>query len=313
MFVALPIGHDQPVYTPPYVTYGLMALNIVVFVWTEVTRADLADQFQAQAMLIEQTIADYPDSLISPDVGDSLPHALSDTFAPRIADDEADPDIDPDLDDAVAGLAGAFTALPGYRWGYRPAEPRAVSLVTTLFLHGGIFHLLGNLLFLFLAGSVIECFWRAGPYLGFYLLGGVGATVAHHLANASSEVPLIGASGAIAALMGAFVVAHHRTRIRIFYFVWIYVMRPSMGTFNVAAWVAIPAWIGLQILQAVGGVQDGVAYWAHAGGAVLGVLAAIVARQLGLVAVDGGEIALDSDRAAPPRSRVTSARDGRSR
>ena len=144
------------------------------------------------------------------------------------------------------------------------------------------------MLFLWLVGVVIECFWERLPFAILYVAAGGVATLAHHLASPDSMVPLIGASGAIAGLMGAFVVGHPRTKIKVFYAAW--VIRPLVGTMSVAAWLLIPAWVALQIGYALLFPGDGVAYWAHVGGFAAGVIGALIMRWGGWVVYDAEQV-----------------------
>ncbi len=78
------------------------------------------------------------------------------------------------------------------------------------FVHANLWHLLGNMVFLWLAGAVIECFWDRGPFVGLYFVAGAAAVLAQHLADPDSMVPLVGASGAIAGRLGASLIGMHR-------------------------------------------------------------------------------------------------------
>ena len=158
-------------------------------------------------------------------------------------------------------------------FGYVPAEPSLLALFTSMFLHGGWLHLLGNMLFLWLAGGSLEDRWGRLFYPVFYLAGGVVAALIHGVMTPQSSTPMVGASGAIAALMGAFLVRLATTRIRFLY--WLLIFR---GTFSIPAYVALPLWLLQQFAMARFGVGGGIAVWAHIGGFVFGALVAIVIR-----------------------------------
>lgn len=154
----------------------------------------------------------------------------------------------------------------------RPAEraPAAfTSLFTSMFLHGGWLHLLGNMLFLWVFGGSVEDRLGHARYLLFYLLCGLGAGITHVVANWGSALPSIGASGAISGVMGAYIVLFPRSRILtlvpliIFFFT---VRLPAV--LLLGYWFAIQFLSGLSALGATD--QGGVAWWAHIGGFLLG-------------------------------------------
>jgi membrane associated rhomboid family serine protease len=144
------------------------------------------------------------------------------------------------------------------------------NLLTSMFLHGSWMHLLGNMWFLWLFGNNIEDSMTRPRFLAFYLLSGLAAAFAQVLANPSSEVPMVGASGAISGVMGAYLVLFPRVRV--------FTVVP-LGFFIQT--MALPAWMMLiywALLQVAGGVTSigaeggGVAFWAHLGGFLAGVV-----------------------------------------
>jgi len=156
-------------------------------------------------------------------------------------------------------------------------EITAVSLVTSMFLHGGILHILGNMLFLWVFGGSVEDRLGHKFYLLFYMLCGIGAGVTHILANWGSRLPSIGASGAISGVMGAYIVLFPFSRILtlvplLFFFF----------TVRIPALLVLGIWFAIQFLSGVntlGGTnQGGVAWWAHIGGFLLGAVLAVGAR-----------------------------------
>jgi membrane associated rhomboid family serine protease len=172
-----------------------------------------------------------------------------------------------------------------YQYGLVPSNIQWYAFLTSIFLHGGLMHLLGNMFFLWLCGCNIEDLWGRIVYPIFYLIGGLAGTLGHVLVSPNATQPLIGASGAIAAVMGAFMVRLYDTRIKFFYFFWIFfVIR--WGTFLAPAWIMLLLWLlenlafGLVSSHFGGG---GIAYWAHVGGFIFG---AIVAATLKLTGVE---------------------------
>jgi membrane associated rhomboid family serine protease len=144
-----------------------------------------------------------------------------------------------------------------------------LAIVVSMFLHASWVHLLGNMLFLWIFGNNIED--KLGPvlYVGFYLLGGVAATATQMATDLTSTVPLIGASGAIAAVMGAYIVWFPRARI----LTWIAFL--VFLVIEVPAWVLLGFWFWSQFFTQEG---SGVAWMAHVGGFVFGVVVALLVR-----------------------------------
>ncbi|MEM8591471.1 MAG: rhomboid family intramembrane serine protease [Pseudomonadota bacterium] len=161
-------------------------------------------------------------------------------------------------------------------YGLVPAEFTAgqnfSGLFTSMFLHGGWMHLLGNMLFLFIFGDNMEEALGHVGFLIFYLASGVAAGLAQVVFDTTSLVPMVGASGAIAGVMGGYLLLYPRARIDIL-FIFIIFFR----IFPIPAWIMLGIWFAFQVLagvadQAAGG---GVAYWAHAGGFVAGMAFAL--------------------------------------
>lgn len=151
-------------------------------------------------------------------------------------------------------------------------------IIASQFLHGGYVHLFGNMLFLWIVGDNVEDRLGHLKYLGFYLLSGTVAGIGHIVVarGVSAEVPCIGASGAIAGVIGAYLVWFPRRRIRFWYFFLFLI-----GTFSVPAVVPIGLWFIEQLLLAkmnLLGEAGGVAYWAHIGGFIFGLLVAAAYR-----------------------------------
>ncbi len=144
--------------------------------------------------------------------------------------------------------------------------------VTSMFLHGGFMHLAGNMLFLFIFGDNIEDEMGHGPFLIFYLASGVLAGLAHVATEPTSTIPLVGASGAIAGVMGAYLLMYPRAKVDIL-IILIIIFR----VVSLPAWIVLALWFGLQLFSGVAdtGSGGGVAYWAHAGGFIVGIIFAL--------------------------------------
>jgi membrane associated rhomboid family serine protease len=148
-----------------------------------------------------------------------------------------------------------------HRYGYKPAEMEPVTVLTHMFLHANFMHLLGNMVFLWLVGCMLELGCSRVFYLVFYFAGGICAVSLFTLLNRNSYIPLIGASGAIAALMGAFTVMYGKTRIKVFYSLGFY-----FNYAKISAIILLPVWVGNEIFQIFFGGESSVAYVAHVGG-----------------------------------------------
>ncbi len=176
-----------------------------------------------------------------------------------------------------------------YQWGVIPAEvsnqQRLFTIVSSMFLHGGWFHLVGNMLFLYVFGDNIEDTMGHVRFLAFYLVCGVGAALAQVWLNPASQIPLIGASGAIAGVLGAYIVLFPHGRIRTLIFAGHFVT-----VIMIPAWVMLGYWIVIQFISgfmALGvRTEDtgGVAFWAHIGGFVLGAALVFLFRDRSAVA-----------------------------
>ena len=164
------------------------------------------------------------------------------------------------------------------QWALIPAAITAgqhwITLFTAMFLHGGFMHIAGNLVFFWAFAPEIEDAMGHGKFLVFYLLGGLVAFFAQIVVAPDSTVPNVGASGAIAAVMGAFFVTYPGDRIKTLLLLGWFV-----SIVYVPAWLLVGLWMATQVLSQVGSMastqpQGGVAYMAHVGGAVFGVLCA---------------------------------------
>ncbi len=149
------------------------------------------------------------------------------------------------------------------------------TLLTSIFLHGGLAHFAGNMLFMWIFADNIEATIGNGRFLGFYLLAGLVAHFTHIFFNFNSPVPTIGASGAISGVMGAYMVMFPKSRIRILFLIFPYYIPAILF---LGFWICFQFQSGLGELQAAPGDTGGVAYWAHIGGFVFGALGGVYYR-----------------------------------
>lgn len=213
--VILPLYDKDPLErdSVPYVTYGLIAANVLVFLWELGLSSDVDDMF-----------------------------TLTFGFVPaRFA---ADP------------LGGAF--------------PPAATLVSYMFLHVGWMHIIGNMLFLWVFGDNIEDAMGHGRFLCFYLLCGIAAGIVYLLPNPHSQVMLLGASGAIAGVVAAYLMLRPCAKIEV-----LVVVIPLA----IDAYLVLGAWVVMQVWHILANTHDGTAWWAHGGGILAGGLLLTVMRR----------------------------------
>jgi len=196
----LPLRDDNPSHTFPIVAWGLIALNIAVFIW--------------EILLTSQTILEI-------------------------------------------SLTYGFIPVRGIQYG----------IITSMFIHNDPIHLVGNMLYLYIFGDNIEDACGHLRFLIFYIICGVGASLLMMFIDPMTDIPLIGASGAISGVLGGYIVLYPRARIRTAII--------SLGFIQLVylpAFLTIGFWFVLQMLYAWTGVFTGVAYWAHIGGFITGLI-----------------------------------------
>lgn len=160
-----------------------------------------------------------------------------------------------------------------FAFGLVPARFEVSDAFTSMFVHGGLLHLAGNMLYLWIFGDNVEDRLGHGRFLAFYLFCGGGASVAQALVDPTSPVPMVGASGAIAGVMGAYFVLYPRSRVlTLIPFPFILTELPAV--FLLGFWFVMQFLSGLGSLSTVGtgDVTGGIAFWAHAMGFVIGGL-----------------------------------------
>jgi membrane associated rhomboid family serine protease len=221
--MVFPLYDDNPFArsTLPFVTWGLIGLNILVFL-TEIT----APSDTARAM--------------------------------------------------VVSLGATPAAIFGHAPQAGPLAPE-LTLITSMFMHAGWAHLIGNMVYLWVFGDDIEAalgWWR---YLAFYLLAGIAAALAYAAMNPHSTTPLVGASGAISGILAAYLMLRPCAKVAVL------VMRMVVRT---RAWLVIAFWILLQMFLLIDRRHDGVAYLAHLGGVVAGAGLFLVMRPAGVKLFD---------------------------
>jgi membrane associated rhomboid family serine protease len=229
-----PINDNNPTRITPFVTYALIAINILVFInELSLTQPQLEQFFHLYAVV------------------------------PR---------------ELTANLNGIPVNQP---------VPEPLTLITSQFLHGGFAHLFGNMLFLWIFGNNIEDQLGHVKYLIFYLACGILAALSQWFFSTQSGIPALGASGAIAGVLGAYILRFPRARVRTLLFLGPFITFPDIpAIFFLGIWFLQQALYGvasLNVESTIGMENGGVAYWAHIGGFVFG---AILGPLLGLFSSD---------------------------
>ncbi|QCO57802.1 rhomboid family intramembrane serine protease (plasmid) [Pseudorhodobacter turbinis] len=142
-------------------------------------------------------------------------------------------------------------------------------LFTSMFLHAGFMHLAGNMLFLWIFGDNLEDVLGHARFFGFYILSGLAAAALQIIADPASPIPMVGASGAIAGVMGGYLLLFPRAKVDILIIFVIF-----FRVIPIPAWIMLGLWFGVQVFNgvAIPGEDGGVAYWAHAGGFIAGLV-----------------------------------------
>jgi membrane associated rhomboid family serine protease len=214
----IPLRDDQPRFSTPFVTYFLVALNLLIFLFEAALTPDSLKTLLYQFGMVPANITNY----------------LSGS--------------------SRLGLVAVL--LPA---------------LTSMFLHGSWMHVIGNMWFLWIFGDNIEDYLGHFSYLSFYLASGLAAAFAQVILSPHSQVPTVGASGAIAGVLGAYFVLYPKARVLIWF--------PILFLFHLPAWVMLGYWFLMQFvsgaatsLAAYSDTRGGVAFWAHVGGFVAGIV-----------------------------------------
>ncbi|HVZ31553.1 MAG TPA: rhomboid family intramembrane serine protease, partial [Polyangiaceae bacterium] len=274
----VPLSHERNLARRwPWVTTLIVVLNVAALFACTIGDQHVARGIEERVQRAVEYYAEHPWlelraplATLLPDLARTVPARAPDAEA-AIADQQAE------LDRYTQDIEEARHQLSSWRFGYNHARGEWPGLLTHQFLHGGVLHLLFNMWFLWLVGCNIEDAWGRVLFPAFYLSGGAIAGLAHAWMSGSSALTLIGASGAVAAAMGAFLVAFASTKIRFF---GLLLIRPM--TFAAPAYVMLPLWVSAEFVSGVADSGAGVAHWAHVGGFAYGFLVALGLRLSGV-------------------------------
>jgi len=287
MYIVLPIGHeDQRVQRWPVVTIGLIVLNLALLIYSQAAMKQQArvirQRWQEFARYyMENVELDLPQKLkdmLPKDKLNQIDFSRSLGGTLRSTPEELETS-QKHLNQLFDRVLEATQASVFYRYGYIPDKGGVLQMVTYAFLHGGFWHFFGNMLILWLVAPNIEDTMGRILFPLFYLVSAVFAAMGHAIFHSASQVPLIGASGAVAAMMGAFLIKMTRTRIRFFYVVFFFFFKA--GTFSLPAYIVLPIWLGIQVLQGLISISVkivSVAFWAHVAGFLFGLFMSLILK-----------------------------------
>jgi rhomboid family protein len=248
--VVLPVHDVNPVRRTPWVTYALVAANVIVLVLTPASQSSVTGSVTAAQLCSQQAFYDHYAA---------IPHELV-TNQPLGVVATGRPGPNPGT---------CYAGPPGYH------KVPALSVLFSMFLHAGWLHLLGNMLFLIIFGNNIEDRFGRIRYLLFYLASGYVAAYGFAFANHNSAEALIGASGAISGVLGAYLVIYPRAKV------WSLVPFLFFIPVRIPAWLVLGMWFVLQWVYAAGYAASGsgsVAYLAHVFGFLFGMLIGLLFR-----------------------------------
>lgn len=292
----IPIKHENmEARRWPVITLALIGLNTLVFLFTLTTMNDEVPQLVEVKNHIIILAALHPELKMNSDAqrlinGFKQSHEtewkqvqspyrdVMNAYDARIRMMEDTSKLQDEMDSLGTQLAALSSKSVTEQYAFVPAHPSAISYLTANFMHGGWLHLIGNMWFLWLAGFVLEDVWGRWIYSAFYVSAGAAALQFYAWTNPGSITPTLGASGAVAALMGAFLVRFPKMKIEM---AWLVMFR--LYRFQAAAYWLLPFWLLVEIFYgSLVGSGGGVAHWAHVGGFVFGALAGLAIQHSGL-------------------------------
>ena len=288
----------------PVISIALVALNLLVFLSTHWRMQDENPQRTQVRSHIVLLAAAHPELTMSPEAQEfvttfqqrnpglwkeaqSETRDVADAWDARMRLMEDPRALQQEMDSLAGQFSSAQESSIAEQYGFTPAHPKAIAYLTANFLHAGWLHLIGNMWFLWLAGVILEDTWGRIIYPIFYFVAGVAALQFYAWLNPGSLTPVVGASGAVAALMGAFLTRFPTTKIEVALVLGLRSLSNlAMGKgirFQAAAYWLLPLWLLMEIFSgALFGSSSGVAHWAHVGGFLFGSLTALGLRYSGL-------------------------------
>lgn len=288
----------------PVISIALVLINLVVFLATHGQIEDQSPKDGEVRAHILLLAAMHPELTMPPEVREfvtsfaekhsgtwkeaqSPNRDVADAWDAKIRLMEDQTALQQEMDSLTEQFSNAKQTSVLEQYAFTPAHPKPIAYLTANFLHGGWLHLIGNMWFLWLAGAILEDTWGRVIYPIVYLVAGVAALQFHAWLNPGSLTPTLGASGAVAALMGAFLVRFPKTKIEVAVVLGLRSLSNlALGKgirFKAAAYWLLPLWLLMEVFSgALFGSYSGVAHWAHVGGFAFGALAGLGLRYSGL-------------------------------
>ncbi len=281
MLLLIPLGPEDRSLRAPRVTIALLALNVVVFLFT--ARLDTAGTAATEGELTR--VAEWTIRLADQQTPGLLQRAGA--YDSPLAFLERDAlwrqevraaDLRERLEACVEDARRLRSSHPFFSYGFVPAEVSFLRLLAHQFLHADVLHLGFNMLFLWAVGGLLELTLGAAVFAPAYVAGGIVAALAHAAFHPGSTEPVIGASGAVAGLMGMFAVLHGRQPVHLA-LVALLALAPRIFFLTWPAYVFLGLWLLEQLFYASFGMNSlGIAFWAHIGGFVFGMIMALFLR-----------------------------------
>lgn len=322
--IAIPLTKKFSWHSPPWITIGLILINCFIFIafqhnddryWAEAT------QFYFESGLAKLEIEIYRPYIEAKNntsfkkkelypVRNAKAKRLyyfhrinSDAlFLKRLKAGEVIPASDPRLT-RWRQLRSEYTArlnrVVAYKYGFKPVSPRPFTWLSSMFLHAGWGHLIGNMIFLWLIGCLIEYGCRHITYPVIYLLGGMAGSGFFWLLNSGSTAPALGASGAISGIMGAFAIFYGLKKVRIFVNLGFY-----FNYLKFSAIFLLPVWMAHELIQLLFDKLSSVGYAAHLGGLGFGAVLALGAQRIPGCLQKEAFAASEEDKVAPVLERA---------
>jgi membrane associated rhomboid family serine protease len=288
--LVIPIGKEHgEVRRQPWVSYAIVASNVVIFLflWIASNQSEVPARFEAKARQITEYLLANPHLTVPPELAPFYGRRTMQLLEQVRA--TSTPPIDWVVrrqQQKLNGMAGELLAigreLPILKPGFIPADPDPFAALSSMFVHAGLLHLVGNMLFFFATGPFLEDLLGRVLFTLLYLASGAAALATHVWQNPGSWAPVVGASGAIAGIMGAFLIRLGTSRIR-FLCIPIILLPWIRFRFLVPAFVFLPLWFVGQFWLATNITEPGgIALWAHVGGFAFGAVAMLLIAAFGV-------------------------------
>ncbi len=288
MFILFPIGHEEDsVRRLPWMTITILLACVAIQVFSIFTPVDVVEEIARTGEEVRYYWVERSYLELHPELRPGAQRwALEDAWGPGGPREVREPSASrkreqqAQLDRLTDSWLAARDQIPIYRFGLIPVNLEIGDLVAHMFLHAGWMHLIGNMIFLWLTGPALEDVWGRPYFAALYVATGVFGGLVWTALYPSSTVPTIGASGAVAGLMGAFMVRYAKTPVKMFYFIfWFFPFILRTGTFNAPAALMLGLWFTQELLAALFlGGHSGVAFAVHVAGFAFGAGAALLIR-----------------------------------